>query len=152
MTMTEHATTFTVPAGYSKIQLQLRDDDGRVTETIEVAEHVCSPTSCESPAICETCGATGAQRIILIGSTEDGMDIFMCYFCQDDYARTEREPSRCDNPWHRTGPTPALRPCPSCPERERATPVPNPETGEEVMPWMMPDGRGVDAGGFPTER
>lgn len=152
MTKIEHETPEW--SGLSKIRLQLREDSGAVTETIEASEHVCSPQRCESPAVCESCGATGAERIILIGSTEDGMDIFVCYPCLvgDDYCRTEREPSRCANSWHRTNDTAALRPCPECPERERAEPVANPETGELVYPWMMPDGRGVDAGGFPTER
>lgn len=154
MTKITHPATFTVPAGYrDKIRFQLRDDDGRLIETIEVAEHVCLNGSCESPAVCEGCGATGAERIILIGSTSDGgQSIFLCLFCQDPTARTEADPSRCPNGWHATGPTPRLRPCPECPPRERANPVRNPESGEEVMPWMMPDGRAVDAGGFPTER
>lgn len=116
--MTDHATTFTVPAGYRKILFQLRLDGDRTTETIEVAEHVCLNGSCESPAVCEGCGATGEQRIILIGSSGDGgMDIFLCYFCQDSSARTVADPSRCPNEWHRTGPTPGLRPCPECPPR-----------------------------------
>lgn len=119
-TPNRHATAFPVPAGYrDKIRFQLLlDGDGRVTETIEVAEHVCLNGSCESPAVCEGCGATGAERIILIGSTADGgQSIFLCLFCQDSTARTEADPGRCANPWHRTGDTPALRPCPECPTR-----------------------------------
>lgn len=33
---------------------------------------------------------------------------------------------------------------------ERAVPVVNPETGVETYPWTMPDGRPVDADGYPT--
>lgn len=114
--MSEHAN-FPIPDGLFDVRLQLRDDDGNV-ETITAREHRCVPQLCESPAVCETCGGTGATRILLIGSTEDGMDIFACYECvNDDYCRTEADPSRCDNSWHDSG-IRLLRPCAHCPTRE----------------------------------
>lgn len=116
--MSEHAN-FPIPDGLSEIRLHLRDDDGRVTETIKVKEHRCVPQLCESPAHCETCGGTGATRILLIGSTEDGMDIFVCYPCleSDAYAVRSADPEKCANPWHAANPTARLRPCPECPPR-----------------------------------
>lgn len=117
MTKIEHETPEW--SGLSKIRIQLLDDDGPVSEEFEAQEHICSPQRCESPATCETCGVPGTERIIVIGSTEDDMDIFTCYPClaTDSYAQLSVAPERCANPWHRTNDTAALRPCPECPAR-----------------------------------
>lgn len=107
------------------IKIECLDDDGAVTEVVDVKEHRCSPNSCESPVVCEGCGATGDQVAIFFWATADGMEYFLCRPCidADDYVRVA----------------------------ERATPVRNPETGKEVYPWMMPDGRPVDSNGYPIE-
>lgn len=71
-------------------KIEMLDDEGRVTETIDVEPHRCGD-DCECVAVCETCGAKGDAVSIFIWKTAAGMDYFSCGPCveADDYCRFE---------------------------------------------------------------
>ena len=119
-----------------RVRVNLLDDQWNVLETVETDEHRCAPElgPCRGTAACEGCGATGDQRLILIIPGNR----FVCYPCLDQRLTDDLEmwadPSRCSNPWHKTNPTAALRPCPECPERypDEDAPCPCCSGGEHV--------------------